>query len=93
MASAVLSVVSTMPDADDQTLHLESADTASLFVRHATTIADAKVRNQALKTGRRSCLPNAVAILDDLSSYPASQEERPVAPRNLLPAHTNLLLA
>ena len=43
-ASAVLSVVSTMPDADDQTL--ESADAASsLFVRHATTIADAKVRN------------------------------------------------
>ena len=30
--------------------------------------------HQALKTGRRSCLPNAVAILDDLSSYPASQE-------------------
>ena len=29
---------------------------------------------RAPKTGRRSCLPNAVAILDDLSSYPASQE-------------------
>ena len=41
----------------------------------------------------RSCLPNAVVIFSDLSSYPASQEERPVAPRNLLPAHTDLLLA
>ena len=41
---------------------------------------------------RRSCLPNAVVMFPDLSCYPASQEERPVAPRNLLPAHTDLLL-
>ena len=52
-----------------------------------------KTSNWVVSTVRWSCLPNAVVIFPDLSSYPASQEERLVAPRNLLSAHTNLLLA